>query len=248
MPRAVNPRLGDDGYGEAALPRFRVYKRQAEPLMHYLKKAPSVSVTQLTRYLSEVGMQHRRGADRGYAVISRAEARAALVYVLKLPIITADHVMFLNERALDAVCNELMMTKVVGGDDDDSLVSQLLQNRIDPAVLRVACEAAEKKFAKKSGPDPDSALYACTENLCHLFEALTGTHVTLSNKDRYGDYREMPASDGARFVREALILITGKDNPERGERAKSSSNTCIAFYISNRSKRAVQTHRTTAAT
>lgn len=246
MPRAVNPRLGDDGYGTAALPRVRLYKRQVDALMRYFEKTPSVSVTQLTRYLSEVGMQHRRGADRGYMAISRAEARAALDYVLKLPVITGEDIMLLNGRAFDAVFNELMMTAVVHG-DDDSVFDQIFRDQLDPACLRAACEAARMSFVGKRGPDPDNALYACAADLCHLFEVLAGTHVTLSNKDTYGDYRQIPASDGARFVREALILITGRDNLERGERAKSAANDCIAFYISNRSKRPVQTLRTTAA-
>lgn len=247
MPRAVNPRLGDDGYSRTALPPVRLYMRQVEPLMRYFTAAPAVTVAELRRYLSEVGTQHRKGADRGALVFSRAEARAALDHVLALPQITSQDIMLLNGRAFDAVFNELLM-KVPAPLDDDTVIDQILRDQFDSSLLRSACEDARTSFVGKRGPDPDNSLYACAGNLCHLFEALTGTRVTLSNKDTYGDYKEIPASDGARFVREALMLITGRDNPDRGERAKSSSNTCITFYIANRSKRAVQTHRTTAAT
>lgn len=244
MARAVNPRLGDDGYSRQVLPPVRLYKRQVEPLMHYFSAAPSVTVAQLRRYLSEVGTQHRKGADRGALVFTRAEARAALDHVLALPLITSQDIMLLNGRAFDAVFNELLTT-VPAPLEDDTVFDQLLRDQLDTALLRSACENARTGFVGRRGPDLDHALYACAANLCHLFEVLTGTRVTLSNKNSEGDYRQIPASDGARFVREALILITGRDNPKRGTRARSAANNCIEFYISTRSARMVQTLRTT---
>lgn len=211
--------------------------------MRFFTNASSVTLIELTRHLSEVGMQDRKGAGRGASAFTRAQARKALDQTLKRPTISAEDIMFLNERALDAVFNELILLAV---GSNEFLIDQLLADKIDPETLRTACEAARKKLIEKSGPDPDAAMYACTEDLCHLFEIITGNPVTLSNKEPCGSYKQTPASDSAQFVREALILITGRSNEERGRKAKSAATRCIEAYISNRSKRLVHTRRTTA--
>ena len=43
MPRAVDPKFGEDGYGLHALPQFRFRKQEVEPLMKHLGEQPAVS-------------------------------------------------------------------------------------------------------------------------------------------------------------------------------------------------------------
>lgn len=206
MARAVNPRLGEDGYGLAPLPSSRLSEQEVKPLLEYFGARSTVRLTDLTQWLAEIELQYFKGADRGADAFSRAEARAALDHVLKQAKVTCHDVICLNERAIDAVINELMMTlkapKKGGG-----VVERFYANQLRRPAVRAACEAARVRLVDTHGPDRNFAMAHCVSQLCELYESLAGTKITLSNKGEHLAYVEAPCSIGGEFVFEALKLI-----------------------------------------
>lgn len=181
MARAVNPRLGDDGYGDDPLPDPKISPQEVKPLLAHIGASSKVSLAKLTEALAEIELQYFKGADRGADGISRASARAALDHVLKMPTIAIDEVRLLNERALDTIVNELMMLKGIWK-KSDRVVEKLFAGEIAPEILRGSCEAARTRLTNTTGPDKDFALSLCVSQLCKLYETVTNTRITLSNR------------------------------------------------------------------
>ena len=71
MARAVNPRLGDDGYGDDPLPDPKICAQEVEPLLVHLGASSKESLASLTQALAEIELQYFKGAKRGADGISR---------------------------------------------------------------------------------------------------------------------------------------------------------------------------------
>ena len=96
MPRAVDPKLGDDGYEQDIGADLALTPESVELLMALLDPEQSIDAEELAHILSALGMDYRRRAKRGAGAFSRAQARAALDTVLKLPAVTCHAVVSLN--------------------------------------------------------------------------------------------------------------------------------------------------------
>jgi len=244
MARAVNPRLGDDGYGDDPLPDPKICAQEVEPLLVHLGASSKESLASLTQALAEIELQYFKGAKRGADGISRASAGAALDHILKMPTITIDEVRLLNERALDAIVNELMILKGIWK-KGDSVVEKLFAGKIAPEILRSACVASRTRLTNTDGPDKDFALSFCVSQLCKLYETVTNTRITLSNKGEHLAYVGAPCSAGGTFVFEALKLIVRPADAHAKDAMGRAASRYIRGWINQRRRpKAVQTSRT----
>lgn len=242
MPRAVDARLGDDGYGLGAIPRFRILRRQVDPLLKFFPDRAGLSPASLMHALSAIGTQYRKGAGRGADAFTRAQARKALDMVLALPTVACRNVLLLNGRAEDAAVNELMMVAgrwQVG----DCVYDKLHAEQLDPAFLRSACEAARDRIIATKGADKNGALLHCASQLCEFYEEAAGARITLSNR-KSRTYTQIPRSNGAQFVCEALMLIAGRGDQTMKMKLPSTASGLIRAWIETRSLRPVHIPRT----
>lgn len=235
MARAVNPLLGEDGYGDDPLPDPKICPQEVKPLLAHIGASSKVSLAKLTEALAEIELQYFKGADRGADGISRASARAALDHVLKMPTITIDEVRLLNERALDTIVNELMMLKGIWT-EGDSVVEKLFAGEIAPDILRSSCAAGRTRLMETGGADKDFALSFCVSQLCKLYETVTGTNITLSNKDEHLAYVGAPRSVGGTVVFEALKLIVRPSGEPALEKLGRAASRYIRDWIAIRGR------------
>ena len=242
MPRTVDARLGDDGYGLGAIPRFRLSRRQVDPLSKHFPDRARLSPAALMHALSAIGTQYRKGARRGASAFTRAQARKALDMVLALPTVTCRKVLLLNGRAEEAVINELMMVTgrwQVG----DCVYDKLHAEQLDTELLRFACEAARDRIIATKGADKNAALLHCAGQLCEFYEEAAGVRITLSNRESRA-YTQTPRSKGARFVYVALILIAGRGDEVMKKKLPSNASGLMRAWIETRSRGPVHIPRT----
>jgi len=244
MPRAVDPKLGDDGYEQDIGADLALTPESVELLMALLDPEQSIDAEELAHILSALGMDYRRRAKRGAGAFSRAQARAALDTVLKLPAVTCHAVVSLNERALAAVHDQLVQIKGIW-EPGDSPFEMLYCGELSSDVLRAACSGARDLMINTKGPEPEAALHICIDELCGLYEKLTGMQITLSNKVEDRRHSSAPCSMGGRFVLEAARLLIGEWHAPHKNRLPSAVSGCIRGWIGNRALREhVHTSRT----
>lgn len=208
MPRAVNPKLGDDGYAGDPVRDWKLVASDVLPLVSHLAET-SLDAPELAQLLSGIGAEYHRRADRGADAFTRAEAREALDVILALPSLTAHAVISLNERALSAVHEQLMMMRGIWV-KGDSPIEMLYGDQLPAETLRSACQAAREKLAAGNGPYQYTALHICADELCGLYEWLTGRLVKLSNKTGENlEYSRAPCTPSGLFVYRAIELIIG---------------------------------------
>lgn len=244
MPRAVNPHLGDDGYDTEIGGDAPVAPNEVEKLLYVLPSDHCVNANDLARGLTAIRMNYRRRAKRGAEAFTRAEARAALDKVLSHPVVTSHAVVSLNERVLSAVHDQLMRMKGIWGPDDSPFV-MLYNEALSAETLRAACVGARELMMGTKGPEPGAALPICVDELCALYEKLTCTLMTLSNKGEDRVHISAPCSAGGKFVLEAARLVIGEWRNPHPNKMPSAVSSCIRDWISNRAAREeVRTSRT----
>jgi hypothetical protein len=244
MPRAVNPHLGDDGYDTDIGDDVVVTPNEVENLLNGLTCDHRVNANDLARTLTAIRMNYRRRAKRGIEAFTRAEARAALDKVLVHPVVTAHEVISLNERALSVVHDQLIKMKGIW-EPDDSPFEMLYNDALPAETLRAACVGARELMMSTKGPELGAALPICVDELCALYEKLTGTLMTLSNKGENRVHISAPCSTGGKFVLEAARLVIGEWRNPHPNKMPSAVSSCIRDWINNRvAREEVLTSRT----
>lgn len=225
MPRKVDPRWGEDGFSDVE--PFRLSAGQVSALASMLGlQWPSEKANRLGADLEAIGTQYRNWHRRGPSAFTRAEACRALRALLQAPRLDYAALATLNERALHSVHDALLGMKLSLG-PGESLSTALMADRIEEGTLREAVRAATDRLEATKGPERDGEIAWAVGELCRLYEALTGTHATHSNKGKDLTYEAEPQSDAGRFAKACMACL----DPELRD---SQVNRGLRHYIESK--------------
>lgn len=218
MPRAVDPKWGEDGYDD--WPLFELSAAAAAALARTLDIDPnSPRVADLRVAVTDIANTYRRWKGRGAGAFSRAEARKALEQVLEAELIDYAALTALNERALQCLMDSLLTMRPAPVRRGGSVLSALMEGRIDEAKLRSAVRHAIERLKASKGRDRQGELSWAVAELCRLYEDVTSEKATHSNKGQHLAYEQEPRSKVGRFVTECVRLMDPEIGPSRISRA-----------------------------
>lgn len=247
MPRKVDPRWGEDGYGadDDHEPWTPVKLDDAElaDLAEMLDIDPASSTAgELRSAVACVGDTYRRWKGRGATAFTRPEARKALENLLTANHLDCAALTALNERALQAAHDSLLWLHPEIPNSGDSVTKAIMENRIEEATLRQAMLDAISRLKETRGPDRDGELAWAVAELCEVYEEAARRQATLSNKAKDLSYQQEPKSEAGQFVRQCFRTIDASVSATRINRA-------MRFFIKKRGQdqggKSVQTRRNT---
>lgn len=209
MPRKIDPRLGEDGFHDVEPVCLDTEALERIARAARLDPDNDAITTILKAEVEWIGGQFRNWKDRGAGAFTRAEARRALLDLHAREDLAPHPPWALNERALQALIDALVMMPLDPG-GDATVTEALLRGRIPVPVLRKALKAAADRLAAAKGADRDGEIAWATAELCGLYEGLTGRSATHSSKGRLLEYDPAPRSPAGRFVRACFAAFAPK--------------------------------------
>lgn len=225
MPRKVDPRWGEDGYGpedddDQSWTPVELSDAELAELAGMLGIDPAFpDAVSLRASITDIGNSYRRWHGRGAGAFRREEARAALEELLGFDRIDYAAITALNERALQCVHDSLLRLYpeiVISG---DSVTMALMENRIDEATLRRAIGDAITRLKATKGPEREGELAWAVAELCEVYQKATGRPATHSNKGDDLGYRQEPQSEAGKFVSRCFRIIDDGVHPQKISRA-----------------------------
>ena len=214
MPRKVDPRWGEDGFGDVEPVCLKA--GQARELAAILGFAPeSPQVADIRFAVDDIGTTYRNWRGRGASAFTRAEAHKALEEVLQIKHIDYAALTSLNERAFQCVHDTLLMMTPAPVDRGDTVIAALTEERLDEEVLRAAVLGGIERLKAMRGPDREGEIAWAVAELGRLYETLKGRPATHSNKGKYVLYQDEPQSKVGLFVRACFQLIDPSVLPSR---------------------------------
>lgn len=210
MPRKIDPRSGEDGYSE--WPEKAFDKQAARTLIQeFAQDAERKAIDDFVEEIRSLQQRYWRWKNRGSAAFSRAEAGKSIELFLAGDTHGWTEIDGLNERARTELLDRLLAMKgIMLGGSDRSVFQALLENQIPQEKIRTAAREALADLKAQKGPDPERLITYIVARLCEIYEAMTGTPVTHSNRSRTADYTPDPQSRGGRFVLAMMRVIDSK--------------------------------------
>ena len=206
MPRKIDPHRGDDGFGDVE--PVSLTADQAGKLAAILEFAPdSPQASDIHFAVRDIGTIYRNWRRRGAAAFTRGEARKALEEILRTDRIDYAALTSLNGRAFQCVHDSLLVMTTAPVSRGDTVIAALMKDRLDEKVLRDAVLAAIERLKESKGPDREGDIAWAVEELCQLYEDLTGRAATHSNKGKLLAYQSGSQSQTGRFVKGCIELI-----------------------------------------
>lgn len=200
MPRKIDPRWGEDGFGDVEPVCLKA--GQARELAEILGFASDSSkVADIRSAVDDIGTTYRNWHGRGASAFTRAEARKALEEIHQTSHIDYAALTSLNERAFQCVHDTLLMMAPAPVGRSDTVIAALMENRLDEEVLRDAVRTGIERLKARKGPDREGDLAWAVAELCRVYEGLMGQTATHSNKGEHLAYESGPQSKAGRFVR-----------------------------------------------
>lgn len=224
MPRNIDEAWDDDGFAD-----FEPVEFCDDDLNRWLNMIePSrvpIDREQLRLELTEIGTSLRCGHRRGARSFKIRQATKALETLLDQPTVDSALISRLNGRAEQAVHDQLSMMNLSFFADGLGVVEGLEAGLIDEQTLRKAARRAidhlntppKDRFGnpgKKLSRQRDATLPWAVEELCKLWEQLTGEQVTSWNEEG-GEYSSHATSKSGRWVTEIVITLTSKHSQSR---------------------------------
>ncbi|MFT7572347.1 MAG: hypothetical protein ACI9JL_003397 [Paracoccaceae bacterium] len=205
MPRSVDPKWGVD-----RAVKVKFFQLQNEDLNAIFDSFPkSLSEDEAITICSEVetiGTHYRKWQRSGRCLIKRVEARKALEQLDAREKISAGLLNALNARAISELFDELCKSRELAPSGEPA-VRLLFTQEPDCDVLRSAIRSCITRLKSTKGPDRNDDLSWAVGKLCALFEDITKTRVTLSNKGELLEYRSGPSGNGAKFLEACMQSI-----------------------------------------
>ena len=224
MPRKVDEAWNDDGFADFEPVVFRDedldrWLDMLEPLREPITR------DHLRLELTEIGTSLRCGHRRGARSFKIRQATKALETLLDQPIVDAQLVSRLNGRAEQAIHDQLLMMDLPIFADGIGVVEGLDANLIDDPTLRDAARRAIDHLntppkdrygnpGKKLSRQRDATLPWAVEELCKLWEQLTGEPVTSWNEEG-SKYSSHATSKSGIWITEIIIKLTSKHSRSR---------------------------------
>ena len=228
MPRKVDPRWGEDGFGD--IEPVCLKDDQARELAAILGFSPdSPKVADIRFAVDDIGTTFRNWRKRGASAFTRAEARKALEEILRTKNIDYAALTSLNERAFQCVHDTLLMMKPAPVGSGDTVIVALTEDRLDEEVLRTAVLRGIKRLKAVKGPEREGDLAWPVAELCRLYEEVTTRKATHSSKGEHMAYQQEPQSDAGQFVRMCFRQIDDRVSHTQISRA-------LRFFIESRNK------------
>jgi len=228
MPRKVDPRWGEDGFGD--IEPVCLNDDQARELAAILGFSPdSPQVADIRFAVDDIGTTYRNWRRRGASAFTRAAARKALEEILRTKNIDYAALTSLNERALHCVHDTLLMMKPAPVGSGDTVFAALTEDRLDEEVLRTAVLGGIKRLKAKKGPEREGDLAWAVAELCRLYEEVTTLKATHSSKGEHMAYQQEPQSEAGQFVRMCFRQIDDRVSHTQISRA-------LRFFIESRNK------------
>ena len=226
MPRKVDAHWGDDGFHDPE--PFVITDTGARGLLDLLDiDAEDALCEAFKRDVEEIGSQFKNWHKRGPSKFSRAEARKALVDLLRYNRIGHAELTLLNGRAFDYFLNELTIIGAPWDGEDETIFEALIADRIPEDLLRTVIQSAIDFIDKQKGPNREAEIAWVVAELCRVFETYTGRQATHSNKGELLAYETGPQSAAGKFAQSCMALIA----PDIG---KTQISTAMRRYIGKR--------------
>jgi hypothetical protein len=236
MPRKIDEAWSDDGFSD-----FKPVEFTDEDLDRWLEMlAPSkvpVDQGQLRLELTEIGTSLRCGHRRGARSFKIRQATQALETLLEHPVIDCALVLDLNGRAHEALLDQLLMMDAPELQRSPSVVEALAAGQVSEASLRDAAWRAidhlntppNDRFGnpgKKLSRQRDATLPWAVEELCKLWEYLTGEPVTIGARSD-PKYSVTATSKSGAWVTQVIIKLTSASWSSR-------TRSAIESYVKKR--------------
>jgi|TARA_R110002072_G_scaffold80606_1_gene185100 hypothetical protein len=224
MPRKIDEAWGDDGFHE-----FKSVKFKTEDLTRWFEMLGSLKVPinrdHLRLRLTDIGVSLRCGHQRGARSFNIRQATKALETLLEQSTVNAGLVSRLNGRAEQALHDQLLMMDLPIFADGLGVVEGLEAGLFDEKTLRDAARRAidqlntppKDRFGnpgKKISRERDATLPWAVEELCKLWEQLTGEPVTSWNEEG-AEYSSHATSKSGIWITEIIIKLTNKHSRSR---------------------------------
>jgi hypothetical protein len=205
MPRKIDEAWGEDGFGDIEPVEFE--DDQLDRWLGMLGREQTGETRDILQaWLREVGVSLRCGYRRGPQAFSIKQAKAALKTLLEADIVDGPLVMALNNRAEEAITNQLWMMHSARLAAGESVMLDLCADRIDARTLREAARRALSELNRPTGRAREGDVGHAVRTLCERWEAWTGELVTLSNYDG-ANYTASPTSRSGRWIAEIIKAL-----------------------------------------
>lgn len=224
MPRKIDEAWNDDGFHD-----FESVEFKNEDLTRWFEMLGSLKVPinreHLRLRLTDIGVSLRCGHQRGARSFKVRQATKALETLLEQTTVDAALVSRLNGRAEQALHDQLLVMNLPLFADGIGVVEGLEAELIDEQTLRNAARRAidqldtppKDRFGnpgKKLSRERDATLPWAVEELCKLWEQLTGEPVTNWNEEG-GQYSSHATSKSGIWITEIIIKLTSKHSRSR---------------------------------
>lgn len=214
MPRKIKLCWGDDGFHDTEPLTLTIDQAVELGALLGVECAPR-KVRVIRAKLEEIGSCFRNWYKRGPTAFSRAQAYNALEELLKLERIDYAVLTSLNGRAFDAFLDALHTMNSATIAPGETIYSALIGNRLSESNLRAAMQNATEELKSNTARDPAVEVPWAVAELCQLYEELTGTKATHSNKGKDLGYRQEPQSKAGGFVQHCFRLIDSSILPSQ---------------------------------
>lgn len=220
MPRHVDPHLGCDGFSDYE--PFELTEAEAARLTDILDSSLGGDGRELLRRdIEEIGNMWRRWHQRGAEAFSRVEARKALEVVAGLPRLDQEALSQLNERAYEALVDQIgLMPGIYQFTGGTTVCEALMEERIPGHILRRAISNAVTALKSQKGRDRQATISICVVELCGVYQEYSGRAVTHSAKSSDRHYVRGMRSSAGRFLTACFDVFEGVDPEDLWTNAK----------------------------
>ena len=217
MPRKTNEAWDEDGFHDFEPVVFRDedldrWLELLEPLREPITR------DHLRLELTEIGTSLRCGHRRGARSFNIRQGTKALETLLDQPIVDAGLVSRLNGRAEQAIHDHLLMMNLPLFEDGFGVFEGLEADLIDEPTLRDAARRAIDQLntppndrfgspGKKISRQRDATLPWAVEELCKLWEQLTGEPVTIGGRSD-PRYSVEATSKSGTWITQIIVNLT----------------------------------------
>lgn len=198
----------DSHYGEGGFPDTKPVEINAADGVRLLvllgDDGAETDPAWLANQVQQIGDQFYRGWKRGAGKHSRAEARKGLEDLAACGRVDYAMLSGLNERAFDALNNTLLTQKPRPVADGKFIIDSLMRDEIEETAIRKAIDDTIAGFKAQKGADTEGEIPFAVEELCSLYEEMTGKPATHSSKGEFLKYHAEPTSKAGQFVAAAF--------------------------------------------